>query len=280
MIKTDGGFSPSVILLEEKMAKICPLFSGSTGNSTYVGTSQGSFLVDAGGSYKSICTAISNAGGSVEDLRAIAVTHEHIDHVKGLKTLLKTLKIPLIASKKTLETLISEDKIPADVTLICAEDENCVFGDVQIQRFATSHDCEGSSGYRLTLPDGKGIAVCTDLGVMTDEIRNNTTGCELVLLESNHDIQMLKRGPYPPQLKLRILSDVGHLSNIACASELPMLLKNGTTRFILGHLSQKNNLPMLALSAARASLMDIGAEQNKDYLLYVARPDRNEVFPL
>lgn len=262
------------------MARICPLFSGSTGNSTYIGTSQGSFLVDAGGSYKGICAAISNAGGSVEDLRAIAVTHEHIDHVKGLKTLLKTLKIPLIASRKTLETLAAEDKIPDDTKLICADEETYVFGDMQIQRFATSHDCVGSSGYKFILPDGKSVAVCTDLGVVTDEVRNRIMGCELVLLESNHDIQMLKRGPYPPHLKLRILSDEGHLSNIACASELPMLLKNGTTRFILGHLSQKNNLPMLALSAARASLMDVGAEQNKDYLLYVARPDRNEVFPL
>lgn len=262
------------------MSRICPLFSGSTGNSTYIGTSQGGFLVDVGGSYKSICAAVSAAGGSMEDIRAVAVTHEHIDHVKGLKTLLKTLKIPLIASKQTLESLASDDRIPAGAAVIAADTEETVFGDVCIQRFATSHDCIGSSGYKFTLPDGKHAAVCTDLGIMTDTARSALMGCELVLLESNHDVQMLKKGPYPPQLKLRILSDMGHLSNAACAAELPELLRNGTKRFILGHLSQKNNLPMLALSAARASLMDIGAEQGRDYILYVARFDRNEVMPL
>lgn len=262
------------------MSRICPLFSGSTGNSTYIGTSQGGFLVDAGGSYKSICTAVAAAGGSIEDIRAIAVTHEHIDHVKGLKTLLKALKIPLIASQQTLESLAEADRIPDGATLIAVDDDEISFGDVCIQRFATSHDCAGSGGYKFTLPDGKCAAVCTDLGVMTDTVRAALTGCRLVMLESNHDVQMLKRGPYPPALKLRILSDMGHLSNAACANELPTLLNGGTTRFILGHLSQKNNLPMLALSAARASLMDIGAEQDRDYILYVARPDKNEVIPL
>ena len=262
------------------MSRICPLFSGSTGNCTYIGTSQGSFLVDAGGSYKGICKAVVDAGGSMEELRAIAVTHEHIDHVKGLKTLLKALNIPLIASKETIETLASQDKIPCDIQVIIADEHAADFGNVRIERFATSHDCVGSSGYRFTLPDGKRLAVCTDLGVMTDSVRAALNGCELVLLESNHDVQMLKKGPYPPQLKLRILSETGHLSNIDCAAELPALLEGGTTRFILGHLSQKNNLPMLAMSAARASLMDVGAERNKDYILYVARPDRNEVMPL
>lgn len=262
------------------MSRICPLFSSSTGNSTYISTSQGGFLVDAGGSYKGICTAISNCGGSIEDIRAIAVTHEHGDHIKGLKTLLKTLKIPLIASKETLETLSDNDFIPVGTKIIEANKEEIAFGDVCVQRFATSHDCEGSSGYKFTLPDGKHIAVCTDLGIVTDSVREALTGCELVMLESNHDVQMLKKGPYPPLLKLRILSDVGHLSNAACSAELPNLLKSGTTRFVLGHLSQKNNLPLLALSAAKASLMDIGAKLITDYLLYIARPDSSVVIPL
>ena len=262
------------------MSRICPLFSGSTGNSTYIATSQGGFLVDAGASYKGLCNAVSAAGGDIKDIKAVAVTHEHIDHVKGLKTLLKSCSIPLIASTDTLNALIAADRVPAGANLIAIDTQDAIFGDVKIERFATSHDCVGSSGYTLTLPDGIRTAVCTDLGVMTNEIRQKLNGCNAVVIESNHDVRMVENGPYPPHLKLRILSDAGHLSNNACASELPELLKNGTTRIILGHISQKNNLPMLAISAAKSALMDIGAEMGKHYLLYAARPDKNEVFPL
>lgn len=122
------------------------------------------------------------------------------------------------------------------------------------------------------MPDQKSIAVCTDSGVVTDEIRNAVLGCDAVLLESNHDLDMLKKGPYPPHLKVRILSDRGHLSNNACAAELPALLNGGTTRFILGHLSQHNNTPMLAKATAEAALLKCGAQNNKDYILTVARP--------
>ena len=135
----------------------------------------------------------------------------------------------------------------------------------------------GSSGYRFTFSDGKSVAVCTDLGIVTDEVKNSLSGCDTVLIESNHDIDMLKRGPYPPQLKLRILSDNGHLSNNACALTLKELLKGGTVRFILGHLSQHNNLPMLALSTAKQSLLDLGAKCGSDYTLSVAKPCFNEV---
>lgn len=259
------------------MARICPLFSGSTGNSTYISTAKGDILIDAGASCKSLVNAIEAAGGNLQNLLAVAVTHEHIDHVQGLKVLLKKLDVPLIASEKTLEALISADRVPEKQKLIAANDDTIAFGDVQLNRFATSHDCDGSSGYVITLPDGKRCAVCTDLGVVTDEVRGALSGCQAVLIESNHDVTMLKNGPYPPQLKLRILSDKGHISNTACASELPDLLKSGTTRFILGHLSQKNNLPMLATSAAKSSLMDIGAAAGRDYILSVAKPGGNGV---
>lgn len=261
------------------MSRICPIFSGSTGNSTYISTSFGGILVDAGASYKGICNAISAAGGKMEELKAIFVTHEHIDHVKGLKVLLKQHKIPLIASTQTLKALADADRIPQGATLIDADSCEGI-GEISVQRFATSHDCDGSSGYSFTLPDGKRMAVCTDLGTVTDTVRAALVGCDLILIESNHDVSMLRQGPYPPALKLRILSNSGHLSNFDCAAELPELLRSGTTRFILGHLSQKNNLPMLAFSAARAALMDIGASQGEDYLLSVARPDKNEVVPL
>ena len=259
------------------MARICPLYSGSTGNSTYIGTENGAILVDAGASLKGIEIALSTAGGKLQEIKAVAITHEHIDHVKGLKPLLNKTKAPLIATYKTINALISLDKVPSGIRVICIEDKPIDIEGIEIQRFATIHDCEGSSGYTFTLPDSKRIAVCTDLGVVTNTVREAIKQSDVVLLESNHDIDMLKRGPYPPALKTRILSEKGHISNTACAAELCSLLESGTQRFILGHLSQKNNTPLIAKVCAESALMDIGAKNGRDYLLKVASPTGNGV---
>ncbi len=259
------------------MSRICPLFSGSTGNCTYIATENGSLLVDAGASMKGICAAIEQAGGDFKDISAIAVTHEHIDHIKGLKTFLSRTNASLLASEKTLEALASLDKIPEKTKVFAIGEQEYDINGIIINRFATSHDCDGSSGYVFTLPDGKRVAVCTDLGVVTGSVRAALKGCELVLMESNHDIEMLKRGPYPPNLKVRIMSDRGHISNVACAAELKSLLQSGTRRFILGHLSQKNNTPLIAKATAEAALMDLGAQNGKDYILSVAKPKENGV---
>ena len=259
------------------MSRISPLFSGSTGNSTYIGTQNGGILVDAGASFKGLCAALERAGGSYDEIKAIAVTHEHTDHIKGLKTFLNKTSAALIASRGTLKTLFELDVVPGGTEVIEIEDKPLEVNGILINRFATSHDCEGSSGYSFILPDFKKVTVCTDLGIVTDEVRNAIYKSDVLLFESNHDIEMLKRGPYPPTLKVRIMSDRGHISNIACATELKAFLENGTERFILGHLSQKNNTPILARSAAEASRMDLGAKNGKDYLLYVASPKDNGV---
>lgn len=261
------------------MARVCSLFSGSTGNSTYISSGNSAILIDVGASGKGICGALDSIGANICDIKAVAVTHEHIDHIKGLKPFLKTTGALLYASAKTLETLIAMDKIPAGVKTVCAE-ENLEVGEISLSRFATSHDCEGSSGFVAELSSGVKISLCTDLGVMTDGARKCLLGSDLVLLESNHDIDMLKRGPYPPELKIRILSDRGHLSNNACAAELPKLLESGTKRIVLSHISQHNNLPMLAQNAAKRALGAVGAEMGKDYLLYTAKPKNNGVIAL
>ena len=253
------------------MARICTLASGSTGNSTYISTTDGDIIVDAGISCKALMSAINEAGGDVSRVKAIAITHTHTDHIKGLKTFLKTTKTPLIASSETINTLIDGNFIPEGINVIEASG-TIVLGDVAVDFFKTSHDAAGSGGYVITLPDLRRAAVCTDLGIMTDDIRQKLKGCEAILIESNHDVDMLKRGPYPAQLKLRILSDEGHLSNNACAIELPDFLKNGTSRIILGHISAENNSPLLARSAATATLAQIGAKDGIDYILETAKP--------
>ncbi len=259
------------------MSKICPLYSGSSGNSTYLGTKDGSILVDAGASFKGICENLKIANACAEDILAIAVTHEHSDHIKGLKTFLNKTNACVIASQKTIQTLADSNAIPSKTKIIVIEDNPVQIGGIEISRFATSHDCEGSSGYSFLLPDDKKFSVCTDLGIVTDTVRNAIAGSDVVLMESNHDIEMLKNGPYPPFLKTRILSDHGHISNNVCAAELKNLFKNGTKRFILGHLSQHNNTPLLAKSCATAALMDLGAQIDKDYILTVAKPQANGV---
>ena len=258
------------------MARICPLFSGSDGNSTYISYENGAFLVDAGASFKALSNAIQNCGGSVEEVRGIFITHEHSDHIKGLKPLINKTKMPVFASEKTLETLVETDAVPSGANLNPIDSELELFG-AKICRFNTSHDCDGSSGYTFTLSGDNKIAVCTDLGVVTEEVRNALSGSKTVLIEANHNIEMLNKGPYPPQLKMRILSDKGHLSNNSCAAELPNLLKQGAINFILGHISKNNNTPLLALQSARAALADIGAKKDVDYTLVAAKPTGNEV---
>lgn len=259
------------------MAKICPLFSGSSGNSTLISGPGAEILIDAGVSAKRIKDALININSGAEKINAIAVTHTHSDHIAGLKVLLKSINAPVIASKKTISVLEKSGALDNADEVIEISESGAEIGGGLLEFFPTSHDCEGSGGYSYTFSTGKKITVCTDLGIVTDDVRNAVKGSDILLIESNHDIQMLKNGPYPPQLKLRILSEKGHLSNTACASELPFLLNNGTSRFILGHLSLHNNLPMLALSSAKASLADIGAKIDEDYILSVAKPQGNGV---
>ena len=259
------------------MSRICPLFSGSTGNSTYIGTESGGILIDVGASFKGICNALERAGGCYSEIKAVAVTHEHNDHIKGLKTFLNKTDALLIASKGTLQALADADLIPNGTKVLEIGNKQLDIDGIALSRFATSHDCADSSGYTLILPDNKKVAVCTDLGVVTDGVRNALLGSDVMLIESNHDIEMLKRGPYPPVLKVRIMSEIGHISNNACAAELKEFLKNGTTRFILGHLSKNNNTPVLARAVAEASLMDISAQNGRDYILTVAAPCDNGV---
>lgn len=261
------------------LARLCPLFSGSDGNSTYISSEHGAVLVDVGASFKALSLAIDNCGGSIEEIKGVFITHEHVDHIKGLKPLINKTKLPIFASEQTLNALISLDAVPKGAVLnpIDTETEIC---NMRVKRFNTSHDCLGSSGYTFELSDNNKIAVCTDLGVVTDEVRRSLYGSKTVLIEANHNIEMLKKGPYPPHLKMRILSNKGHLSNNACAAELPMLLKLGTVNFVLGHISKNNNTPLLALSSARASLADIGAKKDQDYTLFAASPTGNEVLYL
>ena len=261
------------------MAKICPLFSGSSGNSTLISCGAHNILIDAGVSAKRISTALSDNGLTVNDLDAVLITHAHIDHVQGLRVLLKNKPIPIISSYLTMDKLAEDCHLPENAILnpIESEFEVANFG---IKRFSTMHDSPGSSGYVITLENGEKVAVCTDLGIVTDEVRNAITGARTVLIESNHDVTMLQKGPYTYDLKKRISGEYGHLSNTACANELPNLVKSGAVRFILAHLSRENNLPEIAKTAAVGRLLTEGMIENEDYLLSVAGMSNNKTISI
>lgn len=259
------------------MPGFCPLFSSSKANSTVFYDKNNCIVVDMGASYKKFLLALSRTGIELSDIKAIAVTHDHSDHIAGLKTFLRNNNIPLIASQKTLDSLTDKDVIPAETDKIIADESEIVIGDTVISQFPTRHDSPGSCGYILSFDGNTYAGICTDTGVLTKEAVSALLKCKSIIIESNHDLTMLKNGPYTPSLKMRILSDQGHLSNNSCAQVLPQLLENGTTRFVLGHLSETNNTPLLAKSASVSMLKSAGATENKDYVLTVAKPAGNGV---
>ena len=254
------------------MGKISVMFSGSRGNCTYISSGNSAFLVDAGVSAKQILLGLEQRMFDPTKLGGIFITHSHTDHISGLRVLLKKYNIPVYASKETLRALILADVFNSKTKYYDIEESPEFFMDINVQFFRTSHDCEGSGGFVFTFANGEKTAICTDLGYISDTVRSAITSAKTIVIESNHDVGMLQNGIYPFATKQRILSDEGHLSNVACANELPNLIKNGTSNIILAHLSRDNNTPELANVTARSVLIENGFSENKDYILSVAPP--------
>lgn len=257
------------------MSRIFPLASSSSGNCTYIGHGKQGLLVDAGVSARTIAKSLESIGVEPSSICGIFITHSHIDHTSGLRVFSDKYNIPVFASPKTVEA-ISEN------ANVCPQNLNAVSGNVKVgcfdvNPFCTSHDCAGSCGYVITLPDGAKCSVCTDLGFVSEEVHTAVKGSAAILLESNHDVTMLQNGNYPEHLKRRILSDCGHLSNVSCAAEVVKLVESGTRRIILGHLSRENNDPEIARSCTVAALIDKGFIENDDYILYIAPPKDGKV---
>lgn len=251
------------------MARFCSLFSSSSGNSTFISSASTSILVDAGVSAKRMVKALTDREIDPKTIGGIFITHEHIDHVNAVRILATNNGIPVYATESTLEALEESGVLNGKFPVNVMPEEGVAVGDLFIKSFKTPHDSRESCGYTVTLPDGQKAAIATDIGHMTEVIMQNLKGSGLVMLESNHDEGMLRNGPYPYYLKRRILSDVGHLSNNACAEAVTELLKSGTVRFFLGHLSRDNNFPALAYETSASALKTIGAVEGRDFFLEV-----------
>lgn len=201
-------------------------------------------------------------------VKAIFITHEHSDHIKGLKTLSKKLPVPIYAEKQTLDFLIGGGYISEGIAI----KGEIGLNDCTVRSFSTSHDVP-SCGYRIDYSDGSSCAVCTDLGFVSEEVLNNLKGCKAVLIESNYDNELLSRCDYPSYLKSRIRSRNGHLSNTDCGMLCAQLIPYGTEKFILGHLSRESNTPERALAVNEQLLNESGYLRNRDYIMTAAAPE-------
>lgn len=241
------------------MFKVIPLFSGSSGNCVYVKYGNEEILIDAGVSYKRICTALDSIGTNIQNIKAVLTTHEHCDHVQALPVLSRHTDIPIYINRKSASYYdMPLDELFEGNTRIKDPGDSVTFDGFEVNLFATPHDALGSCGYHFTFSDGTRFALATDMGQITPEIASYLLGCKSVVIESNHDTKMLKNGPYPYPLKKRILSDHGHLSNEDCAAFIPKLVDMGTKKIILAHLSKENNTPELCYKTNAEALAEAG----------------------
>jgi phosphoribosyl 1,2-cyclic phosphodiesterase len=227
--------------------KLSILASGSKGNSIYVATPGVRLLIDAGLSAREIERRLHRIGVRAEDLDAVVVTHEHRDHVSGLGPLSRRYRLPVVLNRATRGNLPDQVGALAD----CVEfvtGRSFSIADLAIHPFSLSHDAADPVGLTLVNGDSK-IGICTDLGRATRLVQHHLQECRLLLLEANHDVGMLTKGPYPWSLKQRIRSASGHLSNEEARELLARVLGNTLERLILGHLSEVNNRPARVVEA-------------------------------
>lgn len=255
----------------KNICRIVSLYSGSGGNSTFIRVGTNAILIDAGKSARALCRALTDIGESIENISAIFITHEHTDHVSALEVIAKKNAIPIHITSVSSERFDERTSPCCCSRMITHSVDFCEqIGDMTVRSFRTPHDSRMSVGYRIEFFDGeksRAIGYATDIGYISDEIRNNLLECEAVVLESNHDKDMLMTGPYPRDLKMRVASKRGHLSNCECAEFAVELAESGTRAILLAHLSKENNEPCLALDETQRAVSGFGVE------VEVAHPD-------
>ncbi len=249
----------------------CSLYSGSSGNSIFVSSGTSNILIDAGLPGKKIDEALISIGKKPSEIDGIFITHEHSDHIKGAGVLSRKYDIPIYANDKTwLAMEKSLGKIKEHNIKIMDRRTTVDIGDLTIKSFVIPHDAICPVGYTV-INNNKQVSVATDFGTFTDEIYSNIKDSEVILLESNHDVNMLKYGPYPYTLKRRILSEIGHLSNEDCGKAILDIAKCGKgKKILLGHLSNTNNNPDLAFQTSLSAIQEKGIIQGEDIILSMA----------
>lgn len=249
------------------------LISGSSGNATLISDSHTYILIDCGMSGKKLEAALACLDLSCKDLSAVLLTHEHIDHTQGAGIISRRYDIPIYATPGT-HRAAEIGKIKDQNTHLIKSGESFEIGKIGITPFSISHDAADPVGYNFFINSAK-LTLATDLGEVTDSIRQSIAGSDEIILESNHDVDLLMYGTYPLNLKRRILGTRGHLSNSDASKIAVDLLKGGTKKIMLGHLSNENNTPDIAYHTTKNALNACGAVVGRDISLSIA--SRHEI---
>ena len=257
--------------------RLCSIASGSSGNCIYVGSDHTHLMVDAGISGKRIEQGLNSLELSAKDMDGILITHEHVDHVKGLGVMARKYALPIYATKGTLDEIRrmgSLGVIPDELYREIHPDEPFAVGDLTVKPIHISHDAADPVAYRVE-GEGKSAGIVTDLGKYDDYIVDKIQGLDVLLLEANHDIHMLDVGSYPYPLKRRILGDRGHLSNELSGKLLCRVLHDRMKAVFLGHLSKENNYEELAYETVRLEI-NLGDTkyQSDDFRIEVAKREQ------
>ncbi len=256
------------------MIRFCTLYSSSSGNCTFISDTKTKILIDAGVSASKIVTSLEELGANPYDIDAVLVTHEHTDHVCGLDVLTRKYSIPVYANDATTSAIIrGSNSIDSKYIHTFVTGESFEVGGAVIRPFRTPHDSAESVGYTISFGECK-YGFATDTGCITKPMLSNLAGCEAVVIEANHNVNMLNGSSYPYPLKRRILSDNGHLSNENCAWLATQLAIWGTKHIVLGHLSENNNTPELAYEAAHKMLSQNNLKLGEDVFLTVASKNK------
>lgn len=254
--------------------RICSLYSGSSGNATFVGTEKAGVLIDAGRNGKAMQSAMETINEDPAALKGILVTHEHLDHIAGVGIFSRRFDIPIYANAKTWEAM--EQKIgkiaPKNIRLF-DNGSDFYIEDMCIQSYKTPHDAADPVGFSLFNKDRK-ISITTDLGHINSRILNSVMDSDFILLEANHDLKMLEHGPYPKVLKKRVAGKKGHLSNAAAGLALLKLLNGRLSHVLLGHLSNENNRPHTAYETVTGILLENGVDLEGDLTVELTWRDK------
>ena len=266
------------------MLRFISLGSGSSGNCYYLQTADDALLIDAGVGLRTLKKHLHNYGLRLDSVKHILITHDHADHVKSVGIISSEYNIPVYAINEVHNGIYRNycvpRKIPADNVRHISKGEKIRLGDFIVTPFAVPHDSSGNVGYRI---EAEGVTFClmTDVGHVTEEMQDYIAEANYLVIEANYDVEMLKNGPYPQHLKVRIDGPTGHLSNVACGEAIANYATTCLKRVWLCHLSEENNHPVLALKTVEQTLRSYGNIIGKDFIVEdLKRKSPSELYEL
>ena len=265
------------------MINLYPLFSSSSGNMYLIETENANVLIDIGVTYKKARESLEAIGKSTSDIDAIFITHEHSDHIKGLSMFIKSspnVKVySSIGTCEYLKDMLINSNVSTENLITISPDTNVEIKDLNITSFSISHDAIDPVGYNVSCGN-KSITIATDLGVMTNNVLSYLENSSFPVIEANYDKNMLLAGKYPFEVKRRISGPYGHLSNEDSGQVILKLAKNGTRDFLLSHMSENNNVPMLAKETILSTLSLAGFDTNEFNINIASKNFSSEVYSL